>query len=140
MFKHTLKILQQMIGLISWWPEWLFQGFQYSHFYPWLLSRTDQVLPPTTVLFVVAVVVVVVVVMLCWWLCNDRSFLVICSKYQLIIFYHNLPWAGFIPELILFPSNVRVQWQSLNLLCFYHIRENNGNFVMETSGLLLKTK
>ena len=78
--------------------------------------------------------------LLCWWLCNDRSFLVICLKYQLIIFYHNLPWAGFIPELILFPSNVRVQWQSLNLLCFYHIMEKNGNFVMETSGLLLKTK
>ena len=28
-----LKYVTQAVGLVSWWPQWLFMAFQHSHFY-----------------------------------------------------------------------------------------------------------
>ena len=68
--------MTQVVGLISWWPKQLFQGFQYSHF-----CSSSPGLPPTTVNDFSCSFLLLIAM-------KPHVYIIVCSKCQLMIFYH----------------------------------------------------
>ena len=56
--KHQLNIVTQVLGLISWRPEWLNLRISIQLYLLWLSSRTNQFLPTTIVFCFVLLMVI----------------------------------------------------------------------------------